>query len=410
MEQHGMRVEDFFYAIKKRWKMIVGIIAVIGIVAISFRDKVEINKTEYKFNSKIYVYNSEDNISTDDKNEKQTKYNDLMINLVEALNSKTLMQSVLDEANSKMDMNTFYESLWVTPILNSSVIKFEIIGSDKEELINILGVLQKKSIEIAPTIIENSSVKAIEDVNLISGKNISGRNPVPILFVLGVIGSFMLAFLLEYFDDSIKNKQQLEMRFNLSVFGIIRKKKSLENKEQEFGKIRTVFKNSHLNDGNKVVAIIGIDSKQNNDYIVKGLSTSLAKTECKILRVQNSNENPVESKGLLNVLQGEEVFENVVIKESEYLDSIVIEDIRNNIDILDSKAMDNLLNELKLKYDYIVLNSPSLEYSLESQILVSKADFGIIVIEPNKTKAKMLEQALILIKNVNTNIVGAILS
>lgn len=408
MDQNGMRVEDFINAIIKRWKMILGIILVMGILGSILSGKTDEKKTEYTMDSKIYVDIEKLRTGELDTSENALVYYNKLNNIVESVKSRTLIQSILNEVNSEININDFYDNFWVTLQKDSQVIKFEVIGNNKEELFKIMNTIQNKAIEMTPIIIKNSESRVIEEISVVSEKDVSRTSVLLIMLVLGSLGSVMLAFVLEYLDDSIKNTEQVESNFKLSVIGNFDRIKDREKIELQYGIIRNNFKYSPLKN-KKTVVVTSVDNKTNSDEIAIKLALSLSKVECKTLVINVDKES--KNKGLIDVIAEKENISNVITNETGYLDSIELGDLKgNNIDILDSISMDNLLEDLKEKYEYIIINTKSLNNSVEAQILVAKADSTIIVAKINETQIKVIEKAIGLIRNLNTSIVGVILS
>ncbi|WP_300385435.1 AAA family ATPase, partial [Clostridium sp.] len=69
-----------------------------------------------------------------------------------------------------------------------------------------------------------------------------------------------------------------------------------------------------------------------------------------------------------------------------------------------------LLEDLKTKFDYIVLDTPPIQAVTDSQILATKADGTILVVKAEKTKKDSVQNAINLLKKVNANIIGTVLN
>ena len=78
--------------------------------------------------------------------------------------------------------------------------------------------------------------------------------------------------------------------------------------------------------------------------------------------------------------------------------------------MLGSKAMGRLLEELKSKYDIIILDSAPLQAVTDAQILSTKVDGTILVVRAEKTKRDSVQQAKALLDKVGANILGTVLN
>ena len=82
----------------------------------------------------------------------------------------------------------------------------------------------------------------------------------------------------------------------------------------------------------------------------------------------------------------------------------------NPSEMLSSKVMEDLLETLKSKFDYIILDTPPVQAVTDSQVLSTKADGTILVIRSEKTKKESVQNAISLLKKVNANIIGTVLN
>ena len=82
----------------------------------------------------------------------------------------------------------------------------------------------------------------------------------------------------------------------------------------------------------------------------------------------------------------------------------------NPAEMLASKAMTNLIANLKDNFDYIILDSAPVQVVTDSQILSTKADGTILVVKAKKTKRDSVKNAIGLLKKVNANILGTVLN
>lgn len=82
----------------------------------------------------------------------------------------------------------------------------------------------------------------------------------------------------------------------------------------------------------------------------------------------------------------------------------------NPSELLGSKKMRRLLEELKSRFDYIILDSPPIVPLTDSGLLGSKADGVILVIQAHKTQQKVVEQAQALLKQAGARVLGLVLT
>ncbi|MBL4954454.1 CpsD/CapB family tyrosine-protein kinase [Neobacillus sp. YIM B02564] len=82
----------------------------------------------------------------------------------------------------------------------------------------------------------------------------------------------------------------------------------------------------------------------------------------------------------------------------------------NPSELLDSKAMENIMMELKNTYDYIVYDTPPLLVVTDAQIMANKCDGVVMVVSSGKTKKDGALKAKQLLEKANSNILGVVVN
>ena len=80
----------------------------------------------------------------------------------------------------------------------------------------------------------------------------------------------------------------------------------------------------------------------------------------------------------------------------------------NPSELLGSKRMDQLINESRDAYDFIIFDMPPIVTVTDAQIMASKADGTMLVVRENVTRKDSLQKARELLSMVNANVLGAV--
>lgn len=117
-------------------------------------------------------------------------------------------------------------------------------------------------------------------------------------------------------------------------------------------------------------------------------------------------------KGLSDVLVGKIQFEEAVQKtEVENLD-ILTTGTRppNPAELLASKKMQNFIEMLREKYEYVIMDTPPIIAVTDAQLLASHADGCILVVASSDVERDAAIKAKQLLQKVNANILGVVIN
>lgn len=82
----------------------------------------------------------------------------------------------------------------------------------------------------------------------------------------------------------------------------------------------------------------------------------------------------------------------------------------NPSELLSSKKMRRLLEELRAKFDYIILDSPPILPLTDACVLGSQADGVIFIVRAHKTPRRVVKQAQNMLERVHAKIIGFVLT
>jgi len=82
----------------------------------------------------------------------------------------------------------------------------------------------------------------------------------------------------------------------------------------------------------------------------------------------------------------------------------------NPADLLASKRMDTLLEQLTAQADLVLLDAPPVTAATDAALLATKVEGVLLVVSAGHTKREDAERAKDLLEKVNANVVGAVLT
>ena len=115
--------------------------------------------------------------------------------------------------------------------------------------------------------------------------------------------------------------------------------------------------------------------------------------------------------GLTDVLVGTSELNKVMKKIDDNLYLLTTGTLPPNpAEIIGSNTMENFLDECKINFDYIILDTPPILPVTDSKLLAIKADATVLVVRSEISKLKHVSQAFKELGKVNANVRGTILN
>ncbi|ATD54277.1 CpsD/CapB family tyrosine-protein kinase [Clostridium chauvoei] len=188
---------------------------------------------------------------------------------------------------------------------------------------------------------------------------------------------------------------------------------------ESYRTLRTNIQYSSFDKEYKAIVITSSEPGEGKSTTAANLALSLAQGEKKVVLIDCDLRKPSIHKkfkvsnatGLSDVLIGKERLSNTLKRHGENLLILPSGKIPPNpSEMLSSKAMSNLLEELKEDFDYIIIDTPPIQAVTDSQILSTKVDGTLLVIRAKETKRESVHNAVNLLKKVNAHIMGTVLN
>lgn len=177
---------------------------------------------------KIPKYESSTKIVLVSSNKKEVTKADISLNqdLVSeytvVVKSDTTLQTVLNNLNlnEKYSVGDLSKMVSVSSVENTGVINIKVTSESAEEASSLVNNLSEVFSKIVNEIYSLDNVYILDKGTI--NKNAINDNFVKeniIYFLVGFVLSVGVLFVVFYFDDSIKNSEEIEKRFNVVVIG-----------------------------------------------------------------------------------------------------------------------------------------------------------------------------------------------
>ena len=376
-----------------RRKIIIIVIALISLV-LGMMYTVYIKKPMYKVETQILI-------------DKSDTYIDQVVSNDELCQNKI---------NAKFDKSS--KVITATVEMENSEEAFNIINQYIE---NVQGKLQE--------IYDLKTFKVIENPEIPSeASNINHKRDIFIALCIGII--IDIIYIMSIFSFSgLTNIYDIEEKLKIKALGIIdldnkkRKEDYITKNEKIQKQLKRIKANLVLNKktNTKTILLTGTKNGDGVSYIINNLAIQFANLYSKVLIVDANFKNrfmtnvtkTIQNKGLAELLSTnnvDEVDELIHETKNERIFILPAGEINVIEDEFDKENITNVMEELKLKYDIILIDSENINENIFPMYLSNITDSTIIVATYGKVRQENLLKTKKEIENVGGKISGIILN
>ncbi|MCE2862999.1 MAG: polysaccharide biosynthesis tyrosine autokinase [Opitutaceae bacterium] len=261
---------------------------------------------------------------------------------------------------------------------------------------------------------------------------------VPLNLGLGVVGGLglglALAFFVAFIDDRVKSAYDIEGVLGLPLIGIVPEVKRLDANEratvvssnadrQVAEAFRTLHSSLRLKDESKNAKAFLTTSTvpgEGKSFLTTNLAMTFAAHGEKVVIVDCDLRKPnvhkslglENSRGVIDIVSGRYSLDEVTVKNFQPNLDVVVAGGRakNPTQILNSKGFEQLIAELRKRYDRVFIDTPPLAAVSDALIILPLVDGSLFTIFFNKVRRKAAQFSAKSLLEANVPNFGAILN
>lgn len=280
----------------------------------------------------------------------------------------------------------------------------------------IAGNLPSESILIHDDpVISDSPVSPNVKLNLVLGA------------VVGLVFGLGIAFFLEYIDTSVKSLEDVERYLQVPVLavipkdiGILHKQSGMSPDAEAYRILRTNIEFNRKNPEYNAITIVSGGAGEGKSTTLVNLAYICAQGGYTTLMIDADLRRPKlhtffdinNSVGLTNFLTTELMLEDVILQTP--VDNLYFMPSGtlpvDAAGILNSRRMSELIQDVKQRFDLVLVDSPPILGVSDASVLASEVDLTMIVVQHRKMPRNMLIRVKQAVENVGGNVIGVVLN
>ena len=340
------------------------------------------------------------------------------LNIIEGLKNKQkdLKINVLDLSNTRAHFDNKVGKVPTNDRFYNEIARQQHV---KESL--YLYLLQKREETELSLAASSPKAKIIDKAYLSGPVSLNKLVFYLVAFAIGLFIPFGILFLINFLDTKIKSRKDIVGKVSIPYLGDlprsndnedIIKVNSRSSSAEAIRMIRTnlEFMLAHVTKNKcKTIFITSSISKEGKTFCAVNLATTIALSEKKVLIIGMDIRNPkldtyidLPSKGLTNYLSKEDgTINDFIVKVNAIpnlyaLASGVIPP--NPVELLMNDKINVMFDELKLQFDYIIVDTAPVSLVTDTLLIAKNADAFIYVMRANYLEKRMLQFAETLYK------------
>ena len=340
------------------------------------------------------------------------------LNIIEGLKNKQkdLKINVLDLSNTRAHFDNKVGKVPTNDRFYNEIARQQHV---KESL--YLYLLQKREETELSLAASSPKAKIIDKAYLSGPVSLNKLVFYLVAFAIGLFIPFGILFLINFLDTKIKSRKDIVGKVSIPYLGDlprsndnedIIKVNSRSSSAEAIRMIRTnlEFMLAHVTKNKcKTIFITSSISKEGKTFCAVNLATTIALSEKKVLIIGMDIRNPkldtyidLPSKGLTNYLSKEDgTINDFIVKVNAIpnlyaLASGIIPP--NPVELLMNDKINVMFDELKLQFDYIIVDTAPVSLVTDTLLIAKNADAFIYVMRANYLEKRMLQFAETLYK------------
>ncbi|MGM9970492.1 MAG: polysaccharide biosynthesis tyrosine autokinase [Anaeroplasma sp.] len=251
-----------------------------------------------------------------------------------------------------------------------------------------------------------------------------------ISFLLGCVVSMAIVFVKEFMSNKFKTKEEIEAMFEEKVIGVFADDKTKKAKKDDrectcletnqrnmdsYNRLLNNIKYSNVDNPYKTIMITSTIMEELKSTTIVNLANCIVFNNKKVVVVDLDLHRPTIHKyfnttneaGVVDYCDGSMNIDNIIKHTDSGVDIVTSgKRVSNTVSIVGSNKLKTLIDELKEKYDYVLIDTPPTSLCSDSLVISQNVDAVIYNISINQAHKKNIKESINNLKSLKANIIG----
>lgn len=354
------------------------------------------------------------------------------------------LASVFAIDNGKISTNSIKNCFTMTSLDGTEAMKISAVTTDPEISAALCNMMAQVAPDFLIRVVGAGSVEVI-DPAVPNYTPVSASIPKNTLLgvLIGVVVAVAFIFVVDFFDDTVKDSDQISDLFdkavlgevqNIAIDGVKKKKKDQQNSPRKllidkdipfkvtesYKSIRTNVMFSLGTSDKNIIAVSSPNPSDGKSTASANLAIAFAQTSSKVLLIDADMRKPVQHK--LFKLSNTNGLSTLIVNMSSIEDSVK-RDVVENLDILTSGPLPpnpsellsshsyvKLLDKFSKMYDYIIIDTPPVNVVSDAMVMSNSVSGILLIVKYGNTTYGDISESMKQIELANSNLLGFVLN
>ncbi|MFF9565062.1 polysaccharide biosynthesis tyrosine autokinase [Leifsonia sp. NPDC014704] len=377
--------------------------------------------------------------SANDLSQGSTYTQNQMLSFAQLAESPVVLSPVVDQLDLAITPSQLADSISVSTPQNTVILELAVTDTSPRQAADIANAvaasLSSTVEQIAPKTAQGAatvSVRVIEHAAVPKfASSPNTRLNVLSGLLLGLIAGALIVVLRATFDTGVHNAETATEVAKAPLVGSIQRERNkdgvpvlvsapLSNAAEAYRQLRSNLEFVTLGSPTRSFVITSSIPSEGKSLISSNLALALSETGQRVLLIDADLRRPAiagytslsGNAGLTSVLAGRAEFDDVVQRwGAGDLDVLAAGPIPPNpSELLSSRAMSDLLERLRARYDVIVIDTAPLGSVADASILARQVDGALVVVDRTRVRKQQLAQTVDSLQKSGAAVLGIVLN